>query len=368
MASTSGDFVVLEGACSKGGCTPCSSSTGPRAALPNRPPPALRPTPLPACRQRRSGRLPRHAPLPEHPRPPGRRRCRCGHSRKHHRSRAGGRPRPVLLGGAPPPLLPCQDSRAPVVLSWNCRRLHAPNTSERSPPPTPSASPSSPPPPPQEDVFVARAPGRLDAMGGIADYSGALVLQMPLAEACHVAVQCRPRSSSSSSSPVEGPPPPPTLRIVSFNAAASGRDAAFSIELSQLVSGWVGWGGCLSLLGDAAAVVRSVLSALSLTRPLPPCSRCAAAAAAGPRRRAPAALRRRPGAVQGPGRSGELGGLRGGRPAGSGPGGRRPLPAWQQPGDSGRLGCAMCVVLCCVVLCCVVLCCVCKGGWEWGGG
>ena len=40
-------------------------------------------------------------------------------------------------------------------------------------------------------VFVARAPGRLDVMGGIADYSGSLVLQMPIAEACHVAVQFR---------------------------------------------------------------------------------------------------------------------------------------------------------------------------------
>jgi len=32
-------------------------------------------------------------------------------------------------------------------------------------------------------VFVGRAPGRLDVMGGIADYSGSLVLQMPTAEA-----------------------------------------------------------------------------------------------------------------------------------------------------------------------------------------
>jgi hypothetical protein len=36
------------------------------------------------------------------------------------------------------------------------------------------------------DVFVGRAPGRMDVMGGIADYSGSLVLQMPLAEACMV--------------------------------------------------------------------------------------------------------------------------------------------------------------------------------------
>jgi L-arabinokinase len=37
-------------------------------------------------------------------------------------------------------------------------------------------------------AFVARAPGRLDVMGGIADYSGALVLQWPIREATRVAV------------------------------------------------------------------------------------------------------------------------------------------------------------------------------------
>ena len=39
------------------------------------------------------------------------------------------------------------------------------------------------------DVFVARAPGRLDVMGGIADYSGSLVLQRPIAEATWAAFQ-----------------------------------------------------------------------------------------------------------------------------------------------------------------------------------
>lgn len=39
------------------------------------------------------------------------------------------------------------------------------------------------------DVIVARAPGRLDVMGGIADYSGSLVLEMPIAEATFAAVQ-----------------------------------------------------------------------------------------------------------------------------------------------------------------------------------
>jgi L-arabinokinase len=37
-------------------------------------------------------------------------------------------------------------------------------------------------------VFVARAPGRLDVMGGIADYSGSLVLQWPIREATRVAI------------------------------------------------------------------------------------------------------------------------------------------------------------------------------------
>ncbi len=37
-------------------------------------------------------------------------------------------------------------------------------------------------------LFVARAPGRLDVMGGIADYSGALVLQWPIHEATRVAL------------------------------------------------------------------------------------------------------------------------------------------------------------------------------------
>ena len=38
-------------------------------------------------------------------------------------------------------------------------------------------------------LSIARAPGRLDVMGGIADYSGSLVLQRPIAEATWAAVQ-----------------------------------------------------------------------------------------------------------------------------------------------------------------------------------
>ena len=40
-----------------------------------------------------------------------------------------------------------------------------------------------------EPVLITRAPGRLDVMGGIADYSGSLVLQLPIANATYVALQ-----------------------------------------------------------------------------------------------------------------------------------------------------------------------------------
>ena len=42
---------------------------------------------------------------------------------------------------------------------------------------------------PARPIVVARAPGRLDLMGGIADYSGSLVLQLPLGCAAYAAAQ-----------------------------------------------------------------------------------------------------------------------------------------------------------------------------------
>ena len=41
----------------------------------------------------------------------------------------------------------------------------------------------------QQELIITRAPGRLDVMGGIADYSGSLVLELPIAEATLVALQ-----------------------------------------------------------------------------------------------------------------------------------------------------------------------------------
>src|SRR6185369_18042905 len=42
---------------------------------------------------------------------------------------------------------------------------------------------------PHAELTITRAPGRLDVMGGIADYSGSLVLELPIAEATLVALQ-----------------------------------------------------------------------------------------------------------------------------------------------------------------------------------
>jgi L-arabinokinase len=42
---------------------------------------------------------------------------------------------------------------------------------------------------PESELTITRAPGRLDVMGGIADYSGSLVLELPIAEATIVALQ-----------------------------------------------------------------------------------------------------------------------------------------------------------------------------------
>jgi galactokinase len=68
------------------------------------------------------------------------------------------------------------------------------------------------------DITVSRAPGRLDVMGGIADYSGSLVLELPIAEATFVALQKQTASD---------------LRIVSLFENES-RALTFQMPLSDL--------------------------------------------------------------------------------------------------------------------------------------
>ncbi|MDA0711745.1 MAG: GHMP kinase [bacterium] len=68
------------------------------------------------------------------------------------------------------------------------------------------------------EIYVARAPGRLDVMGGIADYSGSLVLQMPIHEATCAALQ---RNDSG------------ILKMVSVLGAQDDRAADFEMDLAD---------------------------------------------------------------------------------------------------------------------------------------
>jgi L-arabinokinase len=64
-------------------------------------------------------------------------------------------------------------------------------------------------------IVAARAPGRLDVMGGIADYSGSLVLQWPIREATLVAAQAVPE---------------PGLKIVSQTAGRAGESRCLTVD------------------------------------------------------------------------------------------------------------------------------------------
>lgn len=75
---------------------------------------------------------------------------------------------------------------------------------------------------PARDIVVARAPGRLDLMGGIADYSGSLVLQWPLREAALAAVQLTGDRS---------------LRVVSLGGEEGIGERSFAADREQLFPG-----------------------------------------------------------------------------------------------------------------------------------
>src|SRR5687767_3838543 len=64
-------------------------------------------------------------------------------------------------------------------------------------------------------VIVTRAPGRLDLMGGIADYSGSLVLQYPIKEATFAAAQV----SDDSTIRIESVVDPESLKTFTFEVS-----------------------------------------------------------------------------------------------------------------------------------------------------
>ncbi len=73
----------------------------------------------------------------------------------------------------------------------------------------------------RRELVVTRAPGRLDLMGGIADYSGSLVLQWPIQSAVYVATQ---RHKSK------------TLRIASVPEVLDQPPRLFEITLDELLN------------------------------------------------------------------------------------------------------------------------------------
>ncbi|CAN6192994.1 unnamed protein product [Urochloa humidicola] len=94
----------------------------------------------------------------------------------------------------------------------------------------------------EKEIYIARAPGRLDVMGGIADYSGSLVLQMPLREACHVAVQRNHPSKQklwkhTQARQLENADLAPVIQIVSFGSELSNRAPTFDMDLSDFMDG-----------------------------------------------------------------------------------------------------------------------------------
>ncbi|NJM93313.1 MAG: hypothetical protein HC842_00430 [Cytophagales bacterium] len=72
---------------------------------------------------------------------------------------------------------------------------------------------------PERPIFTAQAPGRMDVMGGIADYSGSLVLQMPISE--HTTVRLQPTTDGG-------------LRLYSAQAAEADLVADFTADWVQV--------------------------------------------------------------------------------------------------------------------------------------
>ncbi len=71
-------------------------------------------------------------------------------------------------------------------------------------------------------IIVTRAPGRLDLIGGIADYSGSLVLELPIASGTHVAIQTDSEK---------------TIRMISLPSDNQTPERIFEIQIADLFIG-----------------------------------------------------------------------------------------------------------------------------------
>lgn len=75
---------------------------------------------------------------------------------------------------------------------------------------------------PRAPIHVARAPGRLDVMGGFADYSGSDALLLPTREACHAAVQITSTCET------------PALHVVSMHARVGRKPREFHVDMASI--------------------------------------------------------------------------------------------------------------------------------------
>ncbi|MDX1933818.1 MAG: hypothetical protein SFU56_14565 [Capsulimonadales bacterium] len=121
-------------------------------------------------------------------------------------------------------------------------------------------------------VHVARAPGRLDVMGGIADYSGSLVAEMPIEQAAMVGALVGGTGEN-------------TVVVRSLNAKAEGLTEEVSLPAEVFINPvsllkylrehppeahWVGYvAGCFSLLRAEGLIPRGVGAKLLLNSTVP---------------------------------------------------------------------------------------------------
>ena len=119
---------------------------------------------------------------------------------------------------------------------------------------------------PGRPAVAARAPARLDVMGGIADYSGATVLEFPLARSAHVIAQATDdelfgaRTDRSAPSDPTGPPHRPFAEaLLPASVVRAGEEATAPERLrAALDASGAGWAayllGPLALLHTAGAL------------------------------------------------------------------------------------------------------------------
>ena len=124
---------------------------------------------------------------------------------------------------------------------------------------------------PDIPVFIARAPGRLDVMGGIADYSGSLVAEMPIAQAAVCAAQ-RDASSGAvivrtANADTEGLEAEVILPAEVFTNPVSLLRFLRERDMSVRWAGYVA--GCVSLLRAEGLIPRGVGARFFLNSDVP---------------------------------------------------------------------------------------------------